>query len=348
MKTLFKILSIGLFVSFVYSCNSDDPDVIINNLKEGQIEIKVSPDESNEVSFYVAATSITVDWGDGSIEEFTSNGEGKEFTHHYADGKLRTIKVDTESMTQFSIGSRRDSGSYKEIRLGDSPKLKDIYCYNNDLTILSIKKAPILFSLNCANNQLRMLDISGCIALESLYCENNQLKTLNVSKCVFLKGLSCNNNQLTSLDVSECIELKYLRCANNQLTSLIVSWCFALVELHCYNNQLSLLDVSISTKLTNLLCGNNNLTSLDVSKCTKLAELICSSNKLLLLDVTNCTELMHLYCSSNQLNTAALNSLFNSLPNNSLSKAISIGGNSGENTCDKTIATAKNWIFYNY
>ena len=269
MKTLFKILSIGLFISFAYSCNSDDPDVIINNLKEGQIEIKVSPDGGNKVSFSAAVANITIDWGDGSIEEFTPNGTTKEFTHSYADKKLRTITIDTELMTQFDL----DLGYYEELRFGDSPELNGFACSNRNLTVLSIKKAPALTWLYCADNQLKSLDVSGCTALKELYCGDNQLKTLNVSRCTVLEDLGCSGNQLTSLNISKCLLLTELYCSNNQLTSLDVSKCSMLNILVCSNNKLTKLDVSMCIWLTDLQCYINQLTSLDISRCAGLIRL---------------------------------------------------------------------------
>ena len=69
-----------------------------NNLKTGQIEIKVYPDGKNKVEFYITAKKVTIDWGDGSVDELTPNGVYKNFTHEYPNQNLRTVKVNTEEM----------------------------------------------------------------------------------------------------------------------------------------------------------------------------------------------------------------------------------------------------------
>ena len=326
MKTLFKILSIGLFVSFAYSCNSDDPDVIINNLKEGQIEIKVFPGvPRNEVSFSVTAANITIDWGDGSVEEFTLNGTTEVLTHSYTNRELQTIIVDTKSMTEFGLGLY---GSYKELRFGNNPTLEYLDCYNNGLTILSIEKASALTYLSCGYNQLKSLDVSGCVALKILYCEYNQLKTLNINGCTALTVLGCYKNQLSSLDMSKCTELMVLSCSYNELMALDVSKCTGLLSLGCSDNKLTLLDVTKCVELNGFSCDYNRLTTLDVSKCINLTDLSCRGN---------------------QLTATDLNSLFNSLPNKYdvfQYFSIYIANNPGTDTCDKSIAIAKGWDFY--
>ena len=364
MKNLFKVLSIVLFSTLVFSCNQDDDDIINGNdsddnknLKKGQIEIKGYPDNDNKMSFIVTATKITIDWGDGSIEELTPNGTESEFVHEYANQDFQTIKINTEVMTSLVLGngSHYDDdydiirGRYNELRLGDCPDLKNIRCSNQKLTELSIKSAPALTWLSCSDNQLTSLDISGCPALTRLECDDNQITSLNVSGCPALTRLNCSYNKLTSLDVSKCPALAVLYCYGNQLTSLDVSSCPALTELLCSSNQLTSLDVSKCPALRWLECSNNQLTSLDVSKCRALTWLYCSGNQLTSLDVSECPALTVLFCSDNQLTAASLNSLFSSLPNMlPYVGYIDIYSNPGTFTCDGTIAEDKGWsVFYN-
>ena len=185
MKSLFKVLSIVLFSTLMFSCSQDDDDDIINgnnsnnNLKKGQVEIKGYPDKDNKMSFVATATKITIDWGDGSVDELTPNGVGCVFVHEYANQNLQTIKINTEAMTSMSLSSRNSvynaKGTYNELRLGDCPDLKDLSCSYQNLTVLSIKSAPVLESLYCDYNQLTSLNVSGCPALIYLDCRNNQL-----------------------------------------------------------------------------------------------------------------------------------------------------------------------------
>jgi len=82
-----------------------------------------------------------------------------------------------------------------------------------------------------------------------------------------------------------------------------------------------------------------------VNKNTALTYLRCHVNQLTSLDVSKNTALRYLDCRNNNLQADALNALFESLHDNATSgdKFISIGSNSGTNTCDRSIATAKGW-----
>ena len=95
--------------------------------------------------------------------------------------------------------------------------LKDLRCYNNQLTSLDVSQNTALTRLSCYNNQLTSLDVSKNTALTRLYCYNNQLTALDVSQNTALGDLNCSNNQLTSLDVSQNTALTRLDCFSNQI-----------------------------------------------------------------------------------------------------------------------------------
>jgi hypothetical protein len=119
----------------------------------------------------------------------------------------------------------------------------------------------------------------------------------------------------------------------------------ALTELDCHNNKLTGLDLSRCPELKQLSCQSNQLTSLDVSKNTGLIMLFCDKNQLTGLDVSNNSKLFNVNCENNQLPANALNLLFNTLHNNTdgSNVVISIGGNPGVGTCDRSIAANKGW-----
>ena len=176
MKTV-KILLIGALCVFFTSCDKDEDNVEIGNgnnkLSNGQIEIKVEPNNSKKVAFYATAKKITIDWGDGNIDELTPNGIGRDFTHEYTDQNLKSILINTESLTNFSIGygSYYNNGTYRELWFGDCPELEEISCGGNQLTVLKIKGCTALTSLRCTDNQLTSS------ALNSLF--NSLPKTTN-------------------------------------------------------------------------------------------------------------------------------------------------------------------------
>jgi len=203
MKTLHLFLSLLMLSILTVSCENEN---IIgqnnNSLKKGQIEIKVYPNDDNKVSFYVMAKKITIDWGDGSVDELTPNGVWKEFIHEYVNQNFQTILISTEEATVFY--DRK--GVYNELRFGDCPDLEKIYCNNQKLTVLDIKKAVSLTSLECYSNQLTSLDLSKCTALTGLGCDDNQLTSLDLSKCLSLTKIDCRSNQLTDVALNTLFE----------------------------------------------------------------------------------------------------------------------------------------------
>jgi len=207
-------------------------------------------------------------------------------------------------------------------------------------------KGENITGLECISQQLTILDVSKYISLTHLQCINNKLTSLDVSKNIALTSLDCRFNQLTDLDVSKNIALTSLSCMDNKLTSLDVSKNIALTRLNCMNNKLTSLDVSKNIALTELYCGYNQLTNLDVSKNIALTRLVCSFNRLTELDVSKNVALTLLNCSCNYLSATALNDLFETLHDRNIGdKTINIVFNSGEENCDKSIATNKGWIF---
>jgi hypothetical protein len=329
-SNLLAYLSIVLFSVAILSCkkdgddNSDDDGGNDNGLKTGQIEIKGYANEKDKkISFSATAKTITINWGDGKIDEVTPNGVAKSFSHEYVSSSdFQTILINAEDLTGIDFSSYPHS--IHEFRLGNCPKLQRLileeryttpyfdtssnYRGPANLTVLEINKAESLTTLNVRKTKLTSLNLGGCTALTSLNCSYNQLTSLDVSKCTALTELDCSGNQFTTLDVN-------------------------------------------STSLTALDCSFNELASLNVSKCTKLTSLRCRENQLTALDVSKCTALNSLQCSYNQLSASALNSLFNSLPAGKKwqdgyyerTSTINIYDNPGTNSCNKSIAENKGW-----
>ena len=96
--------------------------------------------------------------------------------------------------------------------------------------------------------------------------------------------------------------------------------------------------------ITHLECGGLGIIILNVSKNTALVELHCWRNQLQILDLSNNTALAKLNCSNNLLSTIALNSLFETLHNDTFSKSIYILDNPGTDACNLDIATSKGWV----
>lgn len=136
------------------------------------------------------------------------------------------------------------------------------------------------------------------------------------------------------------VKLTYLDVDCDTVTSLDVTKCPALIRLDCNDNELKTLDVSKCTELVALRCYSNELTALNVSACTKLRRLDCNYNKLTSLDISKCIELNYLDCHENQFSEAAMNVVYNDLPDRT---GKDTGTMFGDAKGDATIAKNKNW-----
>lgn len=279
MKKVLYFLSLICLSLFVACSNNDNDDPEENdNQKEG-IELKGYPDSSNKMSLVLSAQSLTIDWGDGIIEEYTPTGNEVEYTHQYTGQSIQKISVKGEKITSFYVDG---VGKYSEIRIGDCPYLQKVLCNKTgeNLTVLEIKKAESLELLQCVKNQLTTLDLSGCENLKILNCADNKITSLAIEKCTTLTTLNCVMNELSLLDVSGLVKLNYFTCIKNKITSLDVKSCTALVSFFCFENKLTSLDVSGLELLERLQCESNNLTELNIKNCKALNYLSCTRNPL--------------------------------------------------------------------
>ena len=179
-------------------------------------------------------------------------------------------------------------------------RLKQLKCYNNNLTTLDLRKNTILTKLQCQKNQLTSLDLSKNTQLQELRCGNNKLESLDVSGSD-LQYFYCSNNKLTSLNLNNHISLKDVDCSYNELSTLEIGTKNNLMRISCQQNNLASLDVNNVPDLQYLYCNSNQLTKLDVSKNPALEELECQSNQLTSLDVSKNTKLKRLQCYNNHL-----------------------------------------------
>ena len=147
--------------------------------------------------------------------------------------------------------------SYKGIKslpdLTRFKNLKELYCYDNELTSLPTLPQNIEY-LYCDNNKLTSLP-NLPQKLEELDCYNNKLTSLPTLP-ENLESLYCSHNELTSLPTLPQ-NLKILYCYNNKLTCL-PTLPENLESLYCYDNELTSLP-NLPQKLEKLHCNSLNL-----------------------------------------------------------------------------------------
>ena len=224
MRKLFYLMLVVLGTAAFVSCSKDDDDNNGGNQEPvyhyGEITMvqKVPTSYDNEISIEIntfnAGDTITIDWGNGHIQQVVTNENGMiDLDYTYSDREEHTITI--------------------------KGNISGLNCYNYHLTSLDVSECSALTELRCAENQLTSLDVTKNTALTSLKCSGNQLTSLDISKNTALTYLECGDNQLTSLDVTKNTALTDLYCGYNQLTSLDVTKNTALTDLDCSSNQLT-------------------------------------------------------------------------------------------------------------
>ena len=260
MKTNYlKIFTALALFGFVFaSCNGDEPSRgTTSHLKTGQVEVIFQPQSSDywdrTFGFGAMARTITIDWGDGTIQEFRPNGHFDFFSHQFQTGYVYTILISTDELTVLWING-------DELRINNAPSLISLQA--RDFTTFEITRADALryLSLSFLPYRQQTLNTSRFLALEYLEIAGGHQTSLDLSRNTALRGLYVEG--ATALDVSNNIALRYLTTGEGgSLTSLDVSNNTALRMLDVRNNQLTALDVSNNTKLESLDVSNNQLTA---------------------------------------------------------------------------------------
>lgn len=179
----------------------------------------------------------------------------------------QNVNIPDANFKAYLVGnSNINTNGDSEIQLSEANNFAGfIDCSSKNISNLTgIETFVKLKQLICYDNQLTSLDTSKNIALTVLDCFNNQLTNLIVSPSSILSVINCDQNQLSVIDISKNTGLDIFDCSNNKLTSLDVSKNTALYFLACYSNQIITLDLSKNNALTQLLCSNNKLISLNV------------------------------------------------------------------------------------
>jgi len=247
--------------SFLNIKDDKIPPYLYNLIVTPSIKIKVYPDENNIFSFYATAKEMTIDWCDGTVDEYIPNGDYSEFYHRYTNRDFYIISIASEAIKKFKTFSYFPSkGRIYDIKFGNCPELNDIYFSWDIFPTLDVSRLIKLKSLSCGNGKLIALNAKGCIELQRLDCPYNQLTLLDLSDCMELRYLHCVLNQLTHLDLLDCPSLDFLNCGYNQLTQLVFDAAL-LHELHCSNNKLTKLDLSSCHYINSVYCSFNQLST---------------------------------------------------------------------------------------
>lgn len=229
MKKILLFVCSALLIGFS-SCSSDDEDEPINDigqqLKKEQIELKGNPnDTDNKISFTVQAKKISVDWGDGEVDDYTPNGNSMSISHVYANPNYKTILISAEEITTFAI--RYKEGKIQDFRTGDCPNLKELRISDQALAVFKMNQCSNLIKLYCPYNKLYELNLTNLSKLETLICDNNSLRQLDITMCPNLKYLDCQKNvTIAKLIMKDHSKLEYVDLEHNKFSADQLDYIF--------------------------------------------------------------------------------------------------------------------------
>ena len=238
----------------------------------------------------------------------------------------------TSAMNAYTYMNISDKNISNLKGLDQYENLKDLKCYNNNLTSLTWVPSS-LQTLDCYNNKITSFDyLQYCTSLKYLNCSNNQISSLN-NLPTNIESLYCSNNKFTILSFDNSTgsnldhsytkypKLKTLNCSNNtqltelwnnenyggevSLTSLDVSGCTSLTKISCEYNKISSLS-SLPSSLKSLDLLGNQLTSLPTLP-SGLEFLNVYKNKLTSFSLSNHSYIKHISIGYNPLTTLTVN-----------------------------------------
>lgn len=284
-------------IALLSSCSTDDQDLFPDNTDKNQTKIilKLNVTQANQVKdIAFLGTYFSVNWGDGIDQNFTATSQEKSIPHTYALSGEYTVTITGKNISMLDIAGENVS----KLTIDKAPSLTDLDCKQNQLTSLDLQNADSLLLVNCSSNKLTSINTNGLKLLKTINCGTNKLSNLSMSGCTALSGFQVEGNPLVSLNMSDCSSLHVLSVYRTQNDSLA---------------KLETLTLKGCSSLLYLTCERNSLTTLDVSDCDSLSTLICFSNKLSSIKLKN-PKLQTLKCYYNQLITEELTGIVNTLP----------------------------------
>lgn len=223
--------------SFALLCSVLAVDIVqADNDVVDSTKMTMSLNKFGNLKFSVKGSgTITIDWGDGTVDERNLTPGVVTYSHHYIKKARRTIVICGQNITHLNC----NGGKITNLDVSNNIGLKSLRCAGNRLTNLDVSRNTTLTTLVCEDNQLTVLDLSANTALTNLVCDNNRLTVLDLNANTELMVLHCSGNQLKSLSVNRNILLTNLICDGNQLTSLDAANTNSLMFLNCRKNELT-------------------------------------------------------------------------------------------------------------
>jgi len=259
----------------------------------------------------LTGSKYTIDWGDGTIEEYVSTlstiNIENELVHQYQENGIYEIKVTgAVEVIEYLSFNNSDQGQNFESNITSAEidkliLLKTCEFYAGALTSLDTSNNIALEKLSVGYNQITNLNLSNNVNLKTLWARHNQLTQIDVTENADLESLFVSGNQITSLDVSNNPMLKAILASENNFTTFDFTNNSVLESIDLSDNSLTNIDVSQNLNLSQIRVGRNNLTGIDLSKNSELGSLELYGNQITTIDLTANLKLRQLFMENNLL-----------------------------------------------
>ncbi|WP_165024852.1 hypothetical protein [Dysgonomonas sp. ZJ279] len=288
MKKIHLLCIFALIFAISCSSDNDQEDLIIpGQPKNGEIQLIYDASSSSTFSgFSIQAKDITVDWGDGEIQQLPGSTSSTELTHEYKDTKTYTI-----SIKAIDIQSLADNGdvytdlselsTIKGLYIGESMEIGDVELISKGLEKIQIP----------SNSKIRYLrmDVNSEFNFEQL--NNCLLSSVSLDLWTDIGSINLNNNNILGLtvrfidlitieklDLKACKNLNYLHISNYnpidiqntkraEIKDIQLQELSGLKTLKITNTAIAKLDLSAITSLYTL-----SLTNIETKEPINLGE----------------------------------------------------------------------------
>lgn len=331
------------FALILVSCQTDQ-DSLAFNIPTDQAEIaevNFSATSATSTFYYrILAEQLIINWGDGNRPvEYVDFSNPPNWSlihpieHKYTKEDNFLINIRTKNPFLFDF-SKPDSlaseTSITKLTLTNCQSLSELYCRNQPLELLDVSSCNNLTTLDIGSTAISDLQLPTKNRLEQLYIDSSLINSIDVQYLSFLQTLSigCVNvsQKVTGID-----SLKHLK--KLEVRGLVETASFEALS----NDSLQVFE-AIGTNLSSICFDETNaLESISFTNCNQLSVIKLISNT----NLRNITLIKNL-----NLRAEALNAIFESLPESGgINRSIYLSENQGDETCDRSIALKKGWIF---
>lgn len=305
----------------------------LRDLGEPTIRLTTSTEIGADCSFRFsgAATSIQVDWGDGTLTTISPTAP-----------KIRGKKAGEEIKIYGECEIFLAPGAHITFISINSQKLGVLSLENNELTMLDHVNAPNLGVLKIQNNKLTSFQQKELKSLSTVDLRRNDLASINLTGLDKLKNLDVSYNaRLSAIDGSAMPSLTSIKADSCALEQVALPEQIA--EFYAKGNKLTKIGEGAVAypKLQRLRLQGNDFAELTFGDCPLLYDLELEGNKLTSLTLGSLSALKTLYLQENRLEADALNKIYKDLP--TIAGTIKVAENPGAEQAYGYIAKDKGW-----